>query len=243
MARFVLIHGAWHGAWCWEPLVTRLRAAGHAVLAPDLPGHGADAGRWWRATLGGYAGTTLKAARELGGEVIAVGHSLGGVAMTEAAARDASAFVGLIYVCAFAPLPGENLVALASRDPTAGVPGAVQRGPLRTRFIAAQAPAVFYNACPPAVAAAATARLIPQPNLPLLQRVSRAAGPVPPRAYIECLRDRAITPAHQRWMRERAGIDRVIALDTDHSPFMSATEDLAAGLERLAQEFATLGSE
>lgn len=238
MARFVLIHGAWHGAWCWEPLMARLRGAGHAVLAPDLPGHSADAGGWWRASLGAYARTALKAARELGGEVIAVGHSLGGIVITEAAARDPAAFAGMVYVCAFAPLPGDSLVALASRDPTAGVPGAVHRGPFRTRFSTAQAPEVFYNTCPPEIARTATARLVPEPNVPLLQRVSRTAGPLPPRAYIECLRDRAITHPHQRWMRERAGIDRVLTLESDHSPFLSATAELTAGLTALAGEFA-----
>ena len=238
MARFVLIHGAWHGAWCWEPLVDCLRAAGHAVVAPDLPGHGADARRWWRASLGSYARTALGAARELDGPVIAVGHSLGGIAMTEAATREPAAFAGLIYLCAFAPLPGDNLVALASRDPTAGVPAAISRGPLRTAFAAAQASAVFYNACPPSIAAAASARLIPQPNLPLLQRVGTPACPLPPRAYIECLRDRAITPPHQRWMRERAGIARVMRLDADHSPFLSATGELADALGALAATLA-----
>ena len=43
MAKFVLVHGAWHGAWCWERLTPILQAAGHEVIIPDLPGMGADA--------------------------------------------------------------------------------------------------------------------------------------------------------------------------------------------------------
>jgi pimeloyl-ACP methyl ester carboxylesterase len=42
MARFVLIHGAWHGGWCWQRVVDILIQRGHAVIAPDLPGHGDD---------------------------------------------------------------------------------------------------------------------------------------------------------------------------------------------------------
>ena len=42
MATFVLIHGACHGAWCWEKLVPLLEARGHKVVAPDLPGSGED---------------------------------------------------------------------------------------------------------------------------------------------------------------------------------------------------------
>ncbi len=41
--RFLLIHGAWHGGWAWEATATRLRAHGHDVVAPDLPGLGGDA--------------------------------------------------------------------------------------------------------------------------------------------------------------------------------------------------------
>ena len=42
MTTFVLIHGAWHGGWCWEKVAPLLEARGHRVLAPDLPGHGAN---------------------------------------------------------------------------------------------------------------------------------------------------------------------------------------------------------
>ncbi len=55
MSAFLLIHGAWHGAWCWDRVVPLLRAAGHDVMTPDLPALGADRTPWWRATLRGFA--------------------------------------------------------------------------------------------------------------------------------------------------------------------------------------------
>ena len=168
MARFVLIHGAWHGAWCWAALRETLLAAGHEVVAPDLPGHGAGS-PWWRATLGSYARSAIDAARSLGEGAIAVGHSLGGLVITEAAARAPGAFVGMVYLCAFAPLPGENLLSLAQADTEGAVPGAVSRGLLRTRFRHDRAREVFYNTCLPADAEAASARLCAEPNLPTLQ--------------------------------------------------------------------------
>ena len=55
MATFLLIHGAWHGAWCWDRIAPLLRAAGHNVIAPDLPALGFDRTPWWRASLCTYA--------------------------------------------------------------------------------------------------------------------------------------------------------------------------------------------
>ncbi len=42
MTTFVLVHGAFHGGWCWHKIVARLEAEGHTVFAPDMPGHGID---------------------------------------------------------------------------------------------------------------------------------------------------------------------------------------------------------
>jgi len=110
----------------------------------------------------------------------------------------------------------------------------MRRGLTRSTIDPERGPAVFYNTCPSEVAAAATGRLCTQPNLPLFQGASAPRAPLPPRAYIECSEDRAIWIAHQRWMRERAGIAHVATLATDHSPFLCAPEALAAKLGELA---------
>ena len=238
MARFVLIHGAWHGAWCWERVVPLLRERGHTVVAPDLPGHGDDATPWWRVTLGGYARRACAAARACGGPAIAVGHSMGGVVITEAAAREPERFAGLVYLCAFVPEPGEGLMSLGTRDRAGQVPSAMKRRLTRSWIEPERGASVFYNTCASDVAAAAVPRLCAQPNLPLFQRASRPRGAAPQRAYVECSEDRALSIAHQRWMRERAGIARVRTLATDHSPFYSAPAQLAGVLCELATELA-----
>jgi len=236
MSTFVLIHGAWHGAWCWERLTPLLRAAGHTVIAPDLPGHGVDATPWWRVTLGAYARRAREAARASGGPVIAVGHSMGGMVIGEAAAREPALFSGLVYLCAFLPQPGESLMSLATRDREAKTRGVMRRSLGRTTIEPARAGEVFYNRCSASDVAAATPRLVPQPLLPLLQRAARPRSPAPRRAYIECSEDHAIGIALQRFMRERAPVAHVASLATDHSPFYSAPDALAAALGELASK-------
>jgi pimeloyl-ACP methyl ester carboxylesterase len=80
MARFVLVHGAFGGAWCWEPAVGPLEAAGHTVTAIDLPGGGDDPTPAEEVTLDGYAARVCEVLAE-GEPAVLVGHSMGGVAV------------------------------------------------------------------------------------------------------------------------------------------------------------------
>ena len=96
MASFLLIHGSWHGAWCWERLLPPLRARGHTARAVDLPGHGEDRTPAWRIGLGSYARRIVDAAGALEVPPILVGHSMGGMAITQAAADAPTAFAGLV---------------------------------------------------------------------------------------------------------------------------------------------------
>ena len=90
MAHFGLIHGAWHGGWCWSKTASLLREAGHQVSAPDLPGHGAR-GRWrWRAggvSMGDYIDSVADMVLRAPAPLILVGHSMGGMVITGAAER------------------------------------------------------------------------------------------------------------------------------------------------------------
>src|ERR1700682_6038186 len=83
---FLLVHGACHGAWCWEEVVGRLRARGHRVATLDLPGHGQRASEVRRETIAAY-GAAVAAARAAEGmsRAIVVGHSMGGLVIPKAA--------------------------------------------------------------------------------------------------------------------------------------------------------------
>ena len=242
MTGFLLIHGSWHGAWCWEDVAPILRAQGHDVVTPDLPCHGNDRTPAWRTTLEGYARAIQEAAAGMKGPPIVVGHSMGGFAMTEAASRYPGAFAGLIYVCAFVPNPGETLLGIALADRQSTLPSAMARGLLVTRFRKERARDCFYATAPEGRAAAAAERLLPEPMRPALKGISRLRGPMPPRAYIECLADKAITIGHQRMMHRRAGITQVSSMDTDHSPFFADPATLARQIMAHATTLAAVGT-
>ncbi|HEX6492100.1 MAG TPA: alpha/beta fold hydrolase [Candidatus Dormibacteraeota bacterium] len=81
MASLLLVHGAWHGAWCWEDNVApRLRTAGHEVTTIDLRHHGAqDRKGLRRSRIGDYVADVDAAAKALPAPLVVVGHSMGGL--------------------------------------------------------------------------------------------------------------------------------------------------------------------
>jgi pimeloyl-ACP methyl ester carboxylesterase len=238
MAGFLLVHGSWHGAWCWEKLAPVLRSQGHQVVTPDLPSHGNDRTPALRTTMAGYAQCIRDAAGAFATPPVVMGHSMGGFAMTEAAARYPGAFAGLVYLCAFVPQPGERLLDLALGDKDTALPMGMKRGLFVTTFRTERAREVFYGTSPATCCEEAAARLRPEPMMPALARSSQPKGALPPRAYIECLADRAITIGHQRMMYHRAGIAQVSTMDTDHSPFYADPATLATQLTGHATAFA-----
>jgi pimeloyl-ACP methyl ester carboxylesterase len=235
---FVLVHGAWHGAWCWERVVPLLRAAGRSAVALDLPAHGADRTPAAGVTLDAYVDTVLAALDARREPVALVGHSMGGTVISQAAERRPDRIARLVYLCAFLLRDGESLLDLATQDsesllrtglrfdPAAGV-ATLEPG------VAAEA---FYHDCPPAEAAAAGRRLVPNPMLPLATPLALTAarfGRVP-RVYVECLRDRAVGLDLQRRMHGALPCRTVRALDTGHSPFYAAPRALVDMLLQVA---------
>src|SRR6201990_523636 len=121
MARIVLVHGAFGGAWSWEPVIPGLEEAGHTVQAIDLPGSGEDHTPVAGVTLDGYTERVWQALAS-GPPAVLVGHSMGGVVVTQAAARTPEQVERLVYVAAFAPADGQSLLDPTSLPAGAGAP-------------------------------------------------------------------------------------------------------------------------
>ena len=118
MTRIVLIHGAWHGGWCWGKVAPPLRAAGHDVYTPTLTDLGERS-----HLLSPEVGLDIHVQDIVATleyedlrEVVMVGHSYGGMVMTAVADRAADRLAHLIYLDAFVPANGQALADLA--DPT-----------------------------------------------------------------------------------------------------------------------------
>lgn len=112
MARFVLVHGAFTGAWIWGPLAERLRSAGHAVEVFDLPGLGDDATLPQDVTLDSCVARLGEVLTTSAEPAILVGNSMGGVIATQAAARYHGSVAALVYATAFVPRDGQSLLDL-----------------------------------------------------------------------------------------------------------------------------------
>jgi pimeloyl-ACP methyl ester carboxylesterase len=126
MPRFVLVHGGFSGAWIWLPLMDRLKAAGHLVEAFDLPGMGDDHRSASEVSLDSYAGRVCEVLAANSEPAIVVGHSMGGIVVTQAAARCPERVAGLVYVAAFLPKDGAESYRLVEASGGSRRAGAIQ---------------------------------------------------------------------------------------------------------------------
>ena len=118
MSSFVLVHGSWHGAWCWHKIVARLRARGHYVDAVEMPGHGRDWTPPAVVTIDDYTERIHAAIDRAPGPVTLVAHSRGGLAITQAAEGRHDRISVLVYLAAYLLRDGQSVfdVAPADRD-------------------------------------------------------------------------------------------------------------------------------
>jgi pimeloyl-ACP methyl ester carboxylesterase len=246
MTCLVLVHGAYHGGWCWEQLVPLLEERGHRILAPDLPGMGDDVSPGYVPTLDEWAEFLAELVAAQPSRPILVGHSRGGMVISRTAELIPDRLAGLAYLAGVLAPPGMamvNAVGLAELPPEIAAARSASPDGRTSRWVSRElARRVFYNETDPDVADRAFARLCPEPtsSLELPLAVSAERYGTVPRAYIECLRDAAIPIALQRRM-VAAQPCKVWTLDTDHSPFYSRPQELAIVLDEIARYWASPG--
>ncbi len=229
MAVFVLVHGASHGGWCWERVVPLLEARGHRVYAPDLPGMGDDKTPHEQLTSETWTSFLVNLVRSAAEPVVLVGHSRGGVQISNVAEVVPQLVRKLVYLSGFVPLDGSDNMSLAMQFCGPDLMQAAAQMQETQEWTVDLARQVFYNTTEEAWVVRAGGLLGPEPMAAMLSPngLSEDRFGTVSKVYIECLEDRAIPVASQRRMQEHAVFERVWQLPTDHSPFYSAAELLA----------------
>jgi pimeloyl-ACP methyl ester carboxylesterase len=236
MARFVLIHGSWLGAWCWREILPRLEAHGHQVVAPDLPGHGEDPTPPESVTFQDYVDCTLAAVHASSDKSILVGHSMGGAIIRQAAGLAPDRIRAVVSIAALLPAHEATMLSFVEGfdpDYLAQILWAPDR---RTARLSPEGVSQFLCAgCPAPVVESVLALQTPEPvapyETPLFFQDSNA-----PNYYIECLQDRIVPIALQRTMHAGVPADRVYSLASGHAPHLSTPDQLALILQKIAAE-------
>ncbi|HWM20086.1 MAG TPA: alpha/beta fold hydrolase [Ilumatobacteraceae bacterium] len=234
----LLVHGAWHGAWCWAAVQAELDRRGLPSYAVDLPGHGLST-----LPLGDLHGDAEHVATVLAGlddEVVLVGHSYGGAVVTHAtgsAHAVADRVSHLVYLTAFALDDGESVWGFTRSRPRVHVAldAAVLVGEDSTsRIDPDKAQAALYAMCQPAEVSAAIARLDAQPIAAFQQPVLGSPRATIASTYVKCTADEAV---HIDLQDELAGrCNHVLTFESDHSPFLVMPGAVADVLESLTRQ-------
>ena len=223
---FLLVHGAWHGSWCWRRLGEVLDERGATWAALDLPSSSSNDPL-----------VDLEAdVRELRrfsverGPVVLVAHSYGGAVVAEAAPK-LSELRGIVYLAALVPRLGQSASEVTReygrRSP---LDDAIMREDGLLRLDPVPASRALYGDCDNETRGWAINKVTSQ-TLASFRTPRTSENIAVASTYIICQRDQAIMPEVQEQIAQRC--DDVVEIDSDHSPFLSHAAELADLLESM----------
>ncbi|HEX2568777.1 MAG TPA: alpha/beta fold hydrolase [Polyangia bacterium] len=235
---YVLVHGSWFGAWCWDKVKPLLEQAGHTVITVDLPAHGSDQTPLAEASLQSYTDRVRQIVEAQPRPVILVGHSMAGIVISQVAEARPDKIRALVYVAAFLVQSGQTLVQITQEDTDSQLGPHLQFAPDQSYAMVDPAFVhdVFCADCSSVDDQLVSARMtVREPTAPLATpiQVSAARWGSVPRVYVETLQDRVLSNTEQRRLYGALSVDRVLTIDSSHSPFLSQPGALAAQLSSL----------
>jgi pimeloyl-ACP methyl ester carboxylesterase len=236
MKRFVLIHGAWHGGWCWEGVIRILEKAGHTAEAPTMPGHAPGDDRS-KVTFNSYAERIVEVLKRQPGPVILVGHSSAGFLLQSAAPKAPDKIERLVFHNAFIlpdgmsqfdvvpPEIAQAMIDAAKASPDNSVP--VNEDFVRNVLMAGDKKDVQD---------ALVKRLTPQPLALFTTKVSTAAfnSLTIPRTVLFCKDDASLPPGAFLGMAQGLGKFDLVEIPGGHETLFTKPEAVARELLRIA---------
>src|SRR5712671_3006196 len=219
----VLVHGGFVDGSGWKGVYQALKKDGYTVSIVQNP----------TISLPDDAAATKRAITEQSGPVILVGHSYGGVVITEAG--NDPKVVGLAYITAFAPDKGESVSSLI-KDPPPGAPVPPILPPTQDGFLfldKGKFPAAFAADVNPDLAAFMADSQVPWGLDALGGAITQPAWRTKPSWYLVSTEDKMIPPDAQRAMSKRAG-STVVEVKSSHSVFLSHPQAVAHLIEQAA---------
>ncbi|PZG17722.1 alpha/beta hydrolase [Nonomuraea aridisoli] len=220
MTTVMLVHGAWHRPDCWAKLEPELRALGYDTRTPALLSSGDQ------PTAGMHDDAAVLAAElaSIEGPVVVVGHSYGGIPVTEAAAG-ARNVQRLIYLAAYMPDKGQSMYDIH------GVPEPEDMSGL---FPLIDDPRnSLYGDLPDDEAEQLVGRLVEQTVRSFAEKVDAAAWRDIPSSFILTEQDKAIPPALQEQMAVHA--TELRRVPGSHSPFLARPRELAVLIDEIVR--------
>jgi len=201
----VLVHGAWHGAWCWAGVVSELDRLGDHAYAVDLPGHGQNYYDRSKVTLATYVDSVVKFIEERDlRDVLIAGHSLGGLTISQVSVRIPKRIKRCVFVTAIVPQDGKPLLDAAASAGSKALIDSLAALPNRAVPLEAMGPEFYaglMNDVPPEIHPWIKSALNPQPLGPMLDPVPMKAFHESgvPTGYIVCENDKTPIEGGAEW--------------------------------------------
>lgn len=230
----VLVHGAFANAPVWGHVAARLRAAGHEVVAIDLPGRPGNPMEPGQVTLDLHRDAVVGALRALDRPAVLVGHSFAGIVTAAAAEQAPETVKTLVFVAAYLPKVGDSLVSLAQQDPDAKIGPNLRIDHDKAIAVvdyAARAE-LFANDGPEGLKAKLPDLILVEPLAPLATPVNVSDdrfGRID-KVYVRTALDLVISPAFQDRMLAATPVRSTVTLQTGHLPFLTDPDGLAKAI-------------
>jgi pimeloyl-ACP methyl ester carboxylesterase len=236
---YVLVHGAWQAPYVWKTVSEDLQKEGHTVITVELPGHGSDQTPTYTLSQDVYRDKVLNAMSAINGQVILVGHSMGGMVVTNVSESNPSKIRKLVYIGAFLPASGQALVDLADSDPDSQLKKSLIESQDRLTLDVAHEnlTTLFINDGTTEAKESVLSNYRAEPAIPFTNPVTLTQGAfgTVDKVYIKTLQDIVISPGLQDRMIAAAGITTIYPINTSHSPFLSQPHTISELLLRIAE--------